>query len=132
MLCLVKRGLIPGKPSHKSLIAVVCFFSPIFSYFCLLVAALSPCHGRPPLRKYINTCPRASRSSLLDCSLPRWVLILMYLAVPDNDFRSRYGICCFVLGSLYCFAMPKSTTWITLAALVLGLPIRKLSGLISR
>jgi hypothetical protein len=29
---------IPGKPSHKSFMAVVCFFSPIFSYFCLLVA----------------------------------------------------------------------------------------------
>ena len=46
---------LPGKPSQRSLIAVVCFFSPIFSYFCLLVAALSPCHGNPPRRKYMKT-----------------------------------------------------------------------------
>jgi len=69
--------------------AVVCFFSPIFSYFCLLVAAFKPCQGSPPLRKYIKTCPKASRSSRLDCSRPRWVLMLMYRAVPDNDLRSR-------------------------------------------
>ena len=56
----------------------------------------------------------------------------MYRAVPDNDFRSLYGICCFVFGSLYCFAIPKSTTWITFADFDEGLPIRKLSGLMSR
>src|SRR5271154_3596120 len=101
-----RGGIIPGKPSHRSLIAVVCFFSPIFSYFCLFVAAFNPCHGSPPLRKYINTWPSASRSSLRDCSRPRCVLILMYLAVPESDLRSRYGICCLVLGSLYCLAIP--------------------------
>src|SRR2546429_7360485 len=79
---------IPGNPSHKSLIAVVCFFSPIFSYFCLFVAAFKPCHGNPPRRKYMKTCPKASRSSRRDCSRPRCVLILIYLAVPDKDFRS--------------------------------------------
>ena len=30
----------------------------------------------------MNMCPRASRSSRRDCSLPRWVFIDMYLAVP--------------------------------------------------
>jgi len=29
---------------------------------------LSPCHGRLPLKKYMNMCPRASKSSLLLCS----------------------------------------------------------------
>lgn len=37
-----------------------------------------------------------------------------------------------VLGSRYCLAIPKSTTWIMLAPLVPGRPIRKLSGLMSR
>ena len=41
----------PSNPSASSLIGVVCFFSPIFSYFCLLVAALSPCQGSPPRKK---------------------------------------------------------------------------------
>ena len=48
----------------------------------LSVSALSPCQGRFPRRKYMNMCPRASRSSRRDCSLPKWVLIDMYLAVP--------------------------------------------------
>jgi hypothetical protein len=46
---------VPGKLSHRSLMGVVCFFSPIFSYFCLLVAAFRPCHGSPPRRKYMKT-----------------------------------------------------------------------------
>lgn len=49
------RRNVPGKPSHSSSMGVVCFFSPIFSYFCLLVAARRPCHGRPPRRKYMKT-----------------------------------------------------------------------------
>jgi hypothetical protein len=32
---------IPGYPSQRSLMVVACFFSPIFSYFCLLVAKSS-------------------------------------------------------------------------------------------
>jgi hypothetical protein len=48
---------------------VDCFFSPIFSYFCLFVAALRPCQGKLPRRKYIKTWPRDSRSSRLDCSV---------------------------------------------------------------
>src|SRR6266851_6344117 len=39
--------------------------------------------------------------------------MLMYRAVPLRLLRSRYGMCCFVLGSRYCLAIPKSTTWIT-------------------
>jgi len=127
--------MLPGKPSHNSFIGVICFFSPIFSYFCLFVAALRPCQGRLPRRKYMKTWPSDSRSSRRDCSgshmetslskgrvrskwfqiapLPRCVLMLMYRAVPLRLFRSRYGICCFVFGSRYCFAIPKSTTWIT-------------------
>ena len=62
------RRHLPGNPSHSSLIGVDPFFSPIFSYFCLLVAALRPCHGSPPRRKYMKTWPRASRSSRRDCS----------------------------------------------------------------
>jgi hypothetical protein len=50
---------------------VVCFFSPIFSYFCLFVAALRPCQGKLPRRKYMKTWPRDSRSSRLDCSVCR-------------------------------------------------------------
>ena|SRR6267154_6572661 len=37
----------------------------------------------------------------------------MYRAVPLRLLRSRYGICCFVFGSRYCLAIPKSTTCIT-------------------
>jgi hypothetical protein len=40
--------------------------------------------------------------------------MLMYRAVPLKLLRSRYGMCCFVFGSRYCLAIPKSTTCITL------------------
>ena len=82
---------------------------------------------------------------------PKCVLMLMYHAVPLSDLRSRYGMCCFVFGSRYCLAIPKSTMWITrehgqlgprsrqgssqhppFAFLVPGRPIKKLSGLMSR
>lgn len=62
------NGNLPGMPSQSSLIGVVCFFSPIFSYFCLFVAAFKPCHGKLPLRKYIKTWPNDSKSSRRDCS----------------------------------------------------------------
>ena len=78
--------------------------------------------------------------------------MLIYRAVPLKLFRSRYGICCLVLGSRYCLAIPKSTTWTTeghhgsiiqlwparvpqnspFAFFVPGRPIKKLSGLMSR
>ena len=76
--CARKLGTtrtLQGNPSQRSLMAVNCFFSPIFSYFCLLVAALSPCHGKPPRRKYMKTWPSASRSSRRDCSRPKCVLM---------------------------------------------------------
>lgn len=59
---------------------------------------LSPCHGRLPLRKYMNICPRASKSSLLLCSenklCKKYITVnLTYLL--DNTFSStllwRYG-----------------------------------------
>ena len=44
-----------GKPLHSTSTGVDIFFSLIFSYFCFLVAALRPCHGREPRLKYIMT-----------------------------------------------------------------------------
>lgn len=58
------------------------FFSEIRSYFCRFVAAFNPCHGNEPLLKYIKTYPNDSKSSLRDCSIPKCVFILAYLAVP--------------------------------------------------
>lgn len=59
-----------GKPSQSSLIGVLCFFSPIFSYFCLFVAAFKPCHGRPPRRKYLCDHARESQhTAWSECSL---------------------------------------------------------------
>jgi hypothetical protein len=43
--------------------------------------------------------------------------MLIYRAVPLKLFRSRYGMCCFVFGSRYCLAIPKSTTCTTAADL---------------
>ncbi len=90
-------------------IGVARFVSPIFWYRSLSVSAFKPCHGSEPLRKYINMCPNASKSSLLDCSLPMCVFIDIYRAVPVNDLCSRYGICLFVSKSIYSLANPKST-----------------------
>ena len=67
---------------HSTSIGVDIFFSLIFSYFCFFVAAFRPCHGNEPRRKYIRTYPSDSRSSRRDCSMPRWVLIDAYRAVP--------------------------------------------------
>lgn len=58
----------PGKFSHKTSIGVDLFVSPIFWYLSLSVSAFKPCQGKLPLRKYMNMCPRASKSSLLLCS----------------------------------------------------------------
>ena len=52
------------------------FLSLIFSYFSFFVRAGRPYQGRLPLLKYISTKPKDSRSSLRDCSMPRWVLTL--------------------------------------------------------
>ena len=67
---------------HSSSKGVDSFFSDILSYFWRLVAALSPCQGKLPRLKYIKTYPSDSRSSRRDCSIPKWVLIDAYLAVP--------------------------------------------------
>lgn len=99
------------------------------SYFCSLVLAGSPCHGKPPLIKYMSTIPIYSRSSLLAYSTPIWVLRLAYLAVPVNCLLSLYEICLPVRGSLYLLASPKSMIYST--CYCLPIPIRKLSGLIS-
>lgn len=45
------------------------FVSPIFWYRSFSVSALRPCHGKLPLKKYINICPRASKSSRRLCSV---------------------------------------------------------------
>lgn len=89
-------------------IGVARFVSPIFWYRSFSVSALSPCHGNEPRRKYMNMWPSASKSSRRDCSLPMWVFIDMYLAVPVNDLCSRYGICLLVSKSMYSLARPKS------------------------
>lgn len=54
---------------HSTSIGVDIFFSLMRSYFCLLVAAFSPCHGSEPRLKYMRTYPNDSRSSRLDCSV---------------------------------------------------------------
>lgn len=136
-------------------IGVARFVSPIFWYRSFSVSALSPCHGNEPRRKYMNMWPSASKSSRRDCSLPMWVLIDMYLAVPVSDLCSRYGICLLVSKSMYSLARPKSVgetskesrSWsklcVTLArrhspiiCIILSrlfelLPIRKFSGFTS-
>ena len=40
------------------------------------------------------------------CSIPRWVLIDAYRAVPVRFLFSRYGMCWCVFGSRYFFARP--------------------------
>ena len=116
----IAHSTSPGKDAQSSSIGVFSFVWPIFAYFSLLVAAFNPCQGRLPLKKYeihAQALPShldeivlknhrrdfqpASRDSstppLLLLPLPRCVLILIYLAVPDRLFFSLYGICCFVL-----------------------------------
>lgn len=47
--------ILLGYPLHKSSNEVTIFFSLIRSYFCRLVTAFKPCHGKEPRLKYINT-----------------------------------------------------------------------------
>lgn len=72
------------------------------------------------------TCRKCSHN----IPIPKWVLILAYLAVPVRFLFSLYGICWCVRGSLYFFANPKSIMYTKLP--FFPSPIRKLSGLISR
>jgi len=64
------------------------FLSAILSYLSFLLSALRPYQGNYPLKKYINTYPIASKSSLLLYSIPKCVLIEAYRAVPVNDLPS--------------------------------------------
>src|ERR1700684_29121 len=66
-----------GKPRHRTSVGVVIFFSMMRSYFCFLVAALRPCHGREPRQKYNITYPRDSMSSRRDCSTRRISLSML-------------------------------------------------------
>lgn len=54
----------------------------------------------------VTTHPRDSRSSLRLCSIPMWVLMDAYRAVPVRFLLSRYGMCWCVRGSRYFFAKP--------------------------
>lgn len=55
MFLRVNMYNLQGNPLHSSSMGVDIFFSLIRSYFWRLVAALSPCQGKLPLRKYMNT-----------------------------------------------------------------------------
>ena len=65
----VNHQNLHGKLLLSSSIGVDIFFSLILSYFCRLVAAFNPCHGKLPLRKYMSTYPNDSISSLRLCSV---------------------------------------------------------------
>lgn len=93
----------------SSSIEVFIFISLIISYFSVLSLAFTPYHGSPPLRKYMRTKPRHSRSSLRLYSTPICVLRLAYLAVPVRDLPSLYGMCWPVFASRYLLVRPKST-----------------------
>ena len=70
------------------------------------------------------------KSSLLLCSIPRWVLIEVYLTVPVRLFPSLYAICWCVLVSLNFLLKPKSIRYnVSEFSLV---PIKKFSGFMSR
>ena len=92
----------------------------------------------PIIKKWhtINTISFSTRRSQLlaedDSPLPRWVLMLMYLAVPVRLLCSRYGMCLLLSGSMYSLARPKSITYIVLSLWVECRPIRKFSGFMSR
>ena len=57
---------------------------------------------------------------------PKWVLMLMYRAVPLKLFFSSIWNVLEASWSMYALAIPKSTMYIKLSA-----PIKKLSGLMS-
>ena len=92
--------------------------------------AFAPYHGNYPLNIYIIMYPKLSKSSLLLASTPWCWFMLANLAVPDRGLSSLKGICCYVLGSLYILASPKSIKYIVF--LILLRPIKKFEGLISR
>ena len=62
--------------------------------------------------------------------IPRWVLMLAYLAVPVRFLFSLYGICWWVRASRYFLASPKSIIYTRFP--FFPNPMRKLSGFTSR
>ena len=64
--------------------------------------------------------------------LPKWVLILMYLAVPVKLLCSRYWMCLPLSGSMNSLARPKSMMWTMSLFGVPYRPMRKFSGFTSR
>ena len=63
-LWFIYLTVVLSKLTLHSICGVYCFFlSHIFSYFCFLLLARRPCHGRLPLLKYSITYPSDSRSS---------------------------------------------------------------------
>lgn len=58
-----------GYPLHSSSSDVSIFFFLMLLYFSFLLRPGRPYQGRLPLKKYSNTCPIVSRSSLLDYSI---------------------------------------------------------------
>ena len=60
-------------------------------YLSFNVSALRPCHGKWPLRKYIYMWPRASRSSLRDCSLP-WNISKAFKEILYHPLIQYYGL----------------------------------------
>ena len=84
-----------GKPLHKVSIGVVIFFSIILSYFSFLLLALRFYHGREPLKKYIKTYPKLSKSSLL----PYFYLFYLLYKKLIYLFDSYVGVYRGVSGS---------------------------------
>ena len=102
------------------------FFSIILSYFSFLLFALRFYHGNDPLKKYINTYPNDSKSSLLPCSIPICVLIEAYLAVPVRFLFSLYGIC------FPFFTSSPVQNQLQISYWSFPVPIKKLSGSLCR
>ena len=117
-----------GSPLQRSLKSVLILVSLIFRYLSFMSLALNPYQGREPRKKYRKTFPKDSKSSLLLCSIPRWVLILAYLAVPVKPLFSLYLIWT-PYEDIYFFARPKSK--INILWEWLPIPIAKLSGFMS-
>ena len=70
------------------------------------------------------------RSIMTNLPIPKWVLMLAYLAVPVRFLFSLYGICWCVRASRYFLAKPKSMMYTRFP--FFPSPMRKLSGFTSR
>lgn len=122
--CLNSQGKSPESSAEEVcylISQILVFSSCLFLHFC-------PCQGRDPLSKYKRTYARVSRSSLLDCSTPRWVLIETYLAVPVRPFPTLC-LMCSPLEFMNFLARPKSIRKIQFSCP--ALPRTRFSGLMS-